>query len=165
MPTFTVYSDRVSIDAPQQMVWDILYDIRRYPEWNPFTERVITDFKPGSPVELHVNLPGRGKRLQREFITSVTAPHTLGWGMHMVHDSVLKARRLQTIEQLSPTRCCYHTEDHISGWLSPLVKWLYFNSMKNGFNSMAYALKQQAETQYREQTNNHNRQQPAGSCQ
>jgi len=145
MPSFTVYSDRVEINAPQQRVWQILYDLKRYPEWNPFTEKVVTSFKPGSPVELHVNLPGRGKRLQREFITGVKPPQSLGWGMNMLHDSILKARRWQTVEALADGRCCYHTEDHISGALSPLVKWLFYRSMRDGFNAMAYALKQRAE--------------------
>lgn len=149
MLAFTTYSDRVEIDAPQQLVWSILYDIRRYPEWNPFTERVITDFKPGSPVELHVNLPGRGKRLQQEFITHVEAPSRMGWGMNMINDHILKARRGQTVEIISPERCCYHTEDHISGLLSPIVRWLFSRSMRNGFNAMAYALKQRAEAEHR----------------
>ncbi len=145
MPAFTVYSDRVEINAPQQRVWDILMDIDRYPQWNPFTEKVVTNFKPGNPVELHVNLPRRGKRLQREFITGVHPPHKLGWGMNMLHDSLLRARRWQTVEPLAEDRCCYHTEDHLSGLLCPLVRWLYFQSMADGFNSMAYALKQRAE--------------------
>ena len=145
MSEFTVCSDRVEIDAPQQTVWNILLDIDRYPQWNPFTERVITNFEMGSPVELHVNLPRRGKRLQREFITGVHAPYKLGWGMNMLHDRLLKARRWQTIEALGPDRCCYHTEDHLCGLLSPLVRWLFSQSMEDGFNNMAYALKQRAE--------------------
>lgn len=152
MPAFTVYSDRVEINAPQQVVWDILYDLKRYPEWNPFTEKVVTTFKPNSPVELHVNLPRRGKRLQREFITRVEPPETMGWGMNMLHDSVLKARRWQTLEVINNQRCCYHTEDHISGALSPLVRWLFSQSMEQGFNNMAYALKQRAEQLYQHQS-------------
>lgn len=145
MAEFTVYSDRVEIHAPQTTVWDILLDIDRYPEWNPFTEKVVTSFELGSPVELHVNLPGRGKRLQREFITGVHPPHKLGWGMHMLHERLLRARRWQTVEALGADRCCYHTEDHLRGLLTPLVRWLYFQSMQEGFNNMAYALKQRAE--------------------
>ena len=68
--------------------------------------------------------------------------------MHMLHDRVLRARRWQTIEVLDANRCCYHTEDHLRGLLSPLVRWLYFQSMKDGFNRMAYALKQRAEQDY-----------------
>lgn len=152
MPAFTARSDYVNIDAPQQLVWDILRDIRRYPEWNPFTERVITDFKPGSPIELHVHLPGRGRSVQREFITHLEPPSVMGWGMNILHDRLLKARRLQTIEKLAPDRCCYHTEDHITGLLCPLVRLLYLKSMTAGFNAMAHALKHRAECEFQSQT-------------
>jgi len=156
MHTFIACSDRVEIDAPQQLVWNILYDVRHYPEWNPFTERVITDFKPGSAVELHVHLPRRGTRLQREFITLLKPPTQMEWSMHMISEHWLKARRLQTIDIISPERCCYHTEDHISGLLAPLVRWLFRQSMIDGFNAMAYALKQKAEADYRRITQRDN---------
>jgi len=28
----------VEIDAPKQLVWDVLTEFSAYPEWNPYTE-------------------------------------------------------------------------------------------------------------------------------
>jgi hypothetical protein len=148
MSAFTVFSDQIEILAPQQLVWDILYDIERYPEWNPFTEKVITSFAIGTPVDLYVRLPKRGQRLQREYITVVEPPLRLGWGMNMINNTVLKARRMQTIKNLSSNRCCYHTEDSFTGLLTPVIKLLFADSIRTGFNAMGYALKTRAEQQF-----------------
>ena len=31
-----VVSDKVEIDAPAQLIWDILVDLKKYNRWNPF---------------------------------------------------------------------------------------------------------------------------------
>lgn len=145
MPEHTVYSDRVEINAPIETVWQVLLDFNRYPEWNPFTWRVETDLQVGSPVKLYVHLPGRGKRLQTEFIREVTPPERLSWGMTMGADFLLRALRQQHLYPLPDGRCCYQSTDAFSGLLTPLVKALFGRSICDGFNAMAYALKQRAE--------------------
>lgn len=65
-----IRSDVVEIDAPVEGVWDILMDVDRYGEWNPFTTRVATNFEIGSPVDLHVTL-GPLKLVQPEWIEAV----------------------------------------------------------------------------------------------
>lgn len=145
MPEHTVYSDRVEIDAPIETVWQVLLDFKQYPEWNPFTYRVETDLQIGSPVDLYVRLPGRGSRLQTEYVREVSAPERLSWGMTMGADFLLRALRQQQLYRLSDSRCCYQSTDAFSGLLTPVVRLLFGNSIRNGFNAMAYALKQRAE--------------------
>ena len=56
MFAFVVESEPIVIDAPANVVWDILLDADRYEAWNPFTTRIDTDFEPGSPIHMHVVL-------------------------------------------------------------------------------------------------------------
>ncbi|MGB3620487.1 MAG: SRPBCC domain-containing protein, partial [Ketobacter sp.] len=122
MTIYTVDSDWVVINAPQRLVWNILVDFETYPQWNSFTTKVHTDLTIDSPVELHVNLPKRGKRIQHEVVRTVQPPHTLAWGGSMGANFLLTALRTQTIEKINPKQCRYRSTDVLTGALTPLVK-------------------------------------------
>lgn len=154
MPTHTVISDWVVIDAPQHRVWNVLLDFQAYPQWNSFTSDVQTELKQDSPVVLQVHLPKRGKRVQHEFIRAVQPPHTLAWGTtwgtKMGATFLLQALRTQSIEPINAAQCRYRSTDKLSGILTPLVKWIYGESIRCGFNTMAHELKQRAEALHQE---------------
>ena len=139
-----IRSDAVEIDAPVERVWDILVDVDRYGEWNPFTTRVDTDLRVGSPVDLHVTL-GPLKVVQPERMEAVERPHLLAWSTKIGNPFLLSARRDQHLEALDDTRCRYQTNDVFSGLLTPLVMLLFGRLIRRGFNDMARALKARAE--------------------
>ena len=114
-------------------------------QWNPFTYKVETDLGIGSAVNLYVKMPRRGKGLQVEYVKEVSAPHTLAWGMTMGAPFLLTALREQKLTRLSDNACTYHSTDAFTGWLTPLVMGLFAGPIRDGFNSVAYALKKRAE--------------------
>lgn len=141
---FLIRSDAVEIEAPIERVWEVLTDFGRYGEWNPFTTRVETDSEVGSPVDLYVTL-GPLKLWQRERIEVVDPPRLLVWSNRMSHSALLSARREQRLEALSATRCRYLTTDAFTGLLTPVVVLFFGWLVRNGFNTMAAALKERAE--------------------
>ena len=141
---FLIRTDAVEIGAPRERVWEVLTDFGRYGEWNPFTTRVETDTEVGSPVDLYVTL-GPLKLWQRERIEVVDPPRLLVWSNRMGHSALLSARREQRLEALSATRCRYLTTDAFTGLLTPVVVLFFGWLVRNGFNTMAAALKERAE--------------------
>jgi len=142
---YTISSDKVDINAPREIVWDILVDLKRYPEWNPFTYRVDSTLRPGDPIDLYVRMPIRGDRLQTERVKVVNRPTELSWGMKLGFEFLVTTLREQHIEKVSETSCTYRTWDAFSGLLMPLVMGLFKADVQNGFNNMTYALKARAE--------------------
>ncbi|WP_420633629.1 SRPBCC domain-containing protein [Candidatus Palauibacter sp.] len=137
-------SDAVDIDAPIERAWDILMDVERYGEWNPFTPRVATDFELGSRVDLYAMIgPVALKQVER--IESVDRPHLLAWSTKIGHRFLLSALREQRLEALGETRCRYLTTDAFAGLLAPLVMLLFGNLVRRGFNDVARGLKAHAE--------------------
>ena len=49
-------SASITIDAPLQLVWEVMLDTASYAEWNPFVERAETasPAAAGNPIVLHV---------------------------------------------------------------------------------------------------------------
>ena len=51
-PNAVTRSETVEINAPSKIVWDILTDLPRYNEWNPFCIRAVSSLKMGEPIEM-----------------------------------------------------------------------------------------------------------------
>lgn len=139
-----VSSEPIDIDAPAEAVWDILADVDRYGEWNPFSFRVETTLEVGSRVDLHVNM-GPFKIKQAELIQAVEPPSLLAWGLTMGSRLLLFTSRDQRLQVLSETRCRYSTTDAFSGLLAPVITLLFGRIIRRGFNDVARALKARAE--------------------
>ena len=83
-----VYSDEVTIEAPVELVWDILLDFAHYGEWNTFCPSARVDsLELGSSVDMMVNLGGNLSR-QVEYLCRVepqVCESTLALGQKVFH--------------------------------------------------------------------------------
>lgn len=136
----------VDIDAPIEHVWQILVDLDRYGEWNPFTPKVETTLRIGDPIHLQVRLVGERLTQRVEWITR-NEPYTLGWEMKLGARFLLYAERVQVLTVLDEARTHYMTEDRFSGWLRSLVVGLFGKAMERGFRDCGLGLKKAAESQ------------------
>jgi hypothetical protein len=134
----------VEIDAPIERVWEILTDLDRYGDWNPFTPKVETTLRIGAPVHLYVRLVGQRLMHRVEYVTR-NEPHTLGWEMKMGARFLLYAERVQVLTAIEDRRTHYMTEDRFTGALRPVVLGLFGRAMERGFRDCAHGLKQAAE--------------------
>ncbi len=141
-----IASATVEIDAPASLVWDVMIDYPRYPEWNPYTIAVETTLRVGEPIDLTLPNPDGtdGTILNREFIRVVDPPHHLRYDTGEEYEGLLGARD-QWITELGPDRCSYHTTDELSGELADLVMELNGTWIQEGFDAVAQALKVRAE--------------------
>ena len=142
---FVVETRPLTIDAPAETVWDILTDAPRYGEWNPFTTRIATDFKTGSPVHAHVLL-GRLPVNVTEHTDVAEPPTRLTWSSVYGSRSLLTASKTQIVNSLGPDRCTYHTTDVMAGLLAPIVRALFAREILRGFEETADAPRGRAET-------------------
>lgn len=149
MFSHVIRSDTVEIEAPIELVWDVLTDVARYREWNPFTTCGDSGLKVGLPVHLDVKL-GLYRRKQTEWVRDLEPPNLLSWGMHMGAPFLLDSLREQRLTALSETRCTYHSTDALEGWLTPLAVISFGAIVRRGFNDVGNALKQRAEARYAE---------------
>ena len=134
------------IEAPVERVWAVLVDVERYPEWNPFTVSVQTDFALGSPVDMRVDLFGRGRTLhQVEYVTSYVEGRRVSWGVNVGPGWFITADRWQELTDLGDGRTRYETVDEFTGVGVGFMLLLMRRHMARGFQDVALALKARCE--------------------
>ena len=146
-PDAVTESVTVDIDAPARIVWDILCDMQRYNEWNPFCVKAVSELKMGAAVDMRLmNYAAPGSIVPNcEYICALDKERMISW--EMVHTDAwpYPARRDQVITPTGPNSCRYYSTDaflgnngiHVFNFAGPWVK--------RAFDDSAHALKARAE--------------------
>ena len=143
----SIDSKPVEIDAPIEVAWDLLVDLDRYHEWNPFARTYAkTDVRVGAPIHFAVKLD-RYNRKQTERIAIVEPPTRLAWTTNVAF-GLVKALRVQRLERRSDTSCTYFNTDTLEGPLAPVARLLFGGAMHRGFAAVGRALQETAEERY-----------------
>jgi hypothetical protein len=147
------------IEAPIELVWEVVLDTERYPEWNPFVVRIDRprhrQIEVGDPVVLHVRWHTGGRTTSAERVTQMEGPEQHG-GRRAVLEyqyrgafsgpGLVRGRRRQELARLADDATSYSTFEHLRGalaWAAPITK------VRDGFERHAAALKARAEALYR----------------
>jgi hypothetical protein len=147
----------VEIAAPIELVWQVMLDLPRYPDWNPFVVGIADADKPvvvGRPLLLDVCWVGGGSVKSTEVVTVIEPPAPSGTGRtaRLCYEFggllpalyLVRATRTQRLEELAPGRARYATWEDMGPAL--LNGFVPYGKMKAGFEVHAQALKRRAES-------------------
>lgn len=144
----SVSSEEITINAPAEVVWDVILDFDNYGLWNPFCPSMKGEAVLGSPLEMQVDL-GNGLQSQVEYVTKIEPPHIIVWSMENKPGDPIHANRVQRIEAIDDSSCRYWSVDEFSGeFVAPMIEQLG-EQVEKGFNSCAAGLKERAEAIYK----------------
>ena len=146
-PDAVVRSERVEIDAPAALIWEILTDLPRYGEWNPFCIAAESTLEMGAPV--HMTLKSYTEPDATfpncEYVCAFEPEKLLSWQLPYDDAWPYPARRDQIIEALGPDRCAYHSTDAFLGDTGIHVMRFCGPWVKRAFDDTAQALRAFAE--------------------
>jgi len=146
-PEMVARSVTVEIEAPAAIVWDVLTDLPRYGEWNPFCIKAVSTLEMGAPVEMTLrNLWDDEVAVMTEYVCAFEPERLLSWEMYWTEAWPYAGRRDQIIAPLGPDRCSYRTTDAFLGENAIHIMRFAKGWIEAGFNATAHALKQRAET-------------------
>jgi hypothetical protein len=137
----------LDIEAPADVVWEVISDFSRYGEWNPFVVSCRTSLVPGEPIDMQVKVFEAFAQSQREWIFDNRPGVGFSYGLK---GSALASRRSHEIQPVSADRSRYVSHFELTGWLAPIVKALMSRNLERGFAGMSNGIKRQAEKLYRE---------------
>lgn len=145
----TIVRSVTPIAAPAELVWDILVDFPRYPEWNTFTSRVSTSLALGSPVDMRVHLFPPLAQPQREFVVEHDpSRRRVAWGTTFGSPETGRALRTQEVVRVDAFGSRYITEDAIGGRMRRAIISGFGGAMQRGFDRVGAGLKARAEEEY-----------------
>lgn len=147
---------RVEIEAPLDVVWSVVLDVDRYPEWNPFVVRAECASPPavGDPIRLHVRWANGRSATSPERISAVEPPEVAADGVRRaalayVYEGLparlglVRGTRWQRLSQTDGGPTTYDTVEEFAG---PLVPLAGPGRVAEGFARHAAALKVRAES-------------------
>lgn len=149
-PDAVTESITVDIDAPARIVWDILCDMPRYNEWNPFCVRAVSDLTMGAAVDMTLmNYAVPGSMVPNcEYICALEPEKIISWEMKYTEAWPYPARRDQVITATGPNSCRYYSTDAFLGETGIHVHRFAGPWVKRAFDDSAIALKARAEAMY-----------------
>ncbi|AMO55943.1 SRPBCC domain-containing protein [Endozoicomonas montiporae] len=143
----SVSSETVTINAPVEVVWDILVNFSDYHKWNRFCPKAEATLEIGSPIVMMVEL-GFGLQEQIEYITRIEPNELIAWAMANNAGDPIHAVRTQQLTRLDDNRCLYQSVDDFRGSDPETMKKmldLMGKPVEDGFNLCASGLKEYAE--------------------
>lgn len=139
-----VIDQTIEINASAETVWQVLTDLPRYGEWNPFCLECRSTLKPGETIVMTVQLTSKPQQVV-EFINEHVPGRRFAYNMKPVALGALASLRSHDVEALGPARARYRSYFKLSGWMMPLVKALFGQKLVHGFGAMTKAVGQRAE--------------------
>lgn len=133
------------VAAPAETVWDVVTDLDRYPEWNPFVVACRSTLAPGAPIVMRVRVLPFVAQPQRETIFEHVPGRRLSYGLAPLPLGMLASSRSHEVTPLGPERARYASHFELRGWLAPLVQGLLGRRLAAGFTAMSGALAARAE--------------------
>jgi hypothetical protein len=155
------------IEAPIDLVWQILYEFDKYGEWNPLTRsQILVESNGRTPLEDQTPRPGahllmtahvpatmddsRLKFMQRtqplEIIHRCShEDYTLEWE-NLSSAPLLHATRRQTLTVGEDGKTVYVSKEKFTGLGAYAIKWVIRKDLQYSFDVMATALKERAES-------------------
>lgn len=136
---------QIIINAPIALVWNILMDVERYPEWNPSIAKVWGTLREDGIIyihhaHLHLILPVRIERL---------SPRSqLVWRGLAAFSAVVQGEHYFRLVELDNGQTELQHGENFSGWLSQVLPRSFFSKLRSNYAYHNQKLKIIAEQQY-----------------
>ena len=135
---------RIGIQAPAEVIWEVLSDLPRWHEWCELYPKAAGEIRIGSVLDLTLALPGRPPEEIHPVVLEWVPNEQLHWRLTML-GGLVKTTRFFEIEALSAEGCIVSNGELIAGLLGPRIGKRMAGTIYRSFIAMNEALKARAE--------------------
>ncbi|HEX9488886.1 MAG TPA: SRPBCC domain-containing protein [Stellaceae bacterium] len=134
---------RVEIAAPAALVWGVLTDFPRFPEWNPFITRIEGAPEPGARLRVEIKPPGKSAMTFRPTVVVARPEKELRWLGQLLLPGIFDGEHAFELESRGDG-CSFRQLERFAGLLVPFFGGV-LTATQRGFEAMNTALKKRAE--------------------
>ncbi len=134
----------IEIQASPEKVWQVLTDLAKYPEWNPFIHHAIGTAKVGEKVDITFRSGSKDMTLHCS-VVKAEPNQELCWKYHVILPSLWRGEHSFTIEPMGTNRVRFIDKEIFNGLLIPLQAKDIDTNTRRDFEKMDKALKARAE--------------------
>jgi len=135
---------RIGIQAPDEIVWEILSDIPGWADWNPIYPRAQGEIRIGNRWTLDLALPGQPVRTIHPVILDWAPYDHIHWRLDILRGWARTVRFLE-IEKMGPENVIFSNGEIFDGLLGGLAVRRLGRPILDGFEAMNEVLKQRSE--------------------
>jgi hypothetical protein len=135
----------IDVDATPEVVWQMLTDLDRYPDWNPFITSAIGTPEIGETLVNRMEPPDGKAMSFKPRVTVVEDGKTFEWLGQLGFSGVFDGRHRFDIEA-SPTGTKVTQSESFDGILVRFMRKSLDTQTKSGFEALNVALKARAES-------------------
>ena len=139
---------RVGVQAPAEVIWELVYDIERWADWNPTYAWKAGRIGLGEVLTLDLKLPGQPDQEIHPKVLEWAPPSQLHWQLTML-GGMIKTLRYIEIDPLAEEACVVDNGELFSGLMGPSLGKRMSGPVRRGFQAMNEALKARAEAEWR----------------
>jgi len=136
--------DRIGVQAPAEVIWEIVHDLPRWAEWNPTYTEAAGQIRIGETLTLTLALPGQPPQQIQPRVLEWVPNEQLHWRLTML-GGLIKTLRYVEIQALGPANCIVDNGELFSGLMGPSLGRRMRGPVRRGFLAMNEALKERAE--------------------
>jgi hypothetical protein len=139
---------RIGVAAPAEVIWEVVSDLGRWPEWNPIYSNVEGRLQIGAPISMDIDPPGL-KRMHVDAVIVDWVPEAqILWSTKL--PGFVRSLRYIEIDKLSETGCILANGEIFEGFGVRFMSGKYRSAAFRSFEAMGEALKARAEAVWRE---------------
>lgn len=138
------FENRAGIAAPAAIVWEVLYDVENWAQWNPLYPEVQGSVRIGETLTLKQILPGGEEEVLRPRITEWVPQSHIYWHMAWL-GGLVRAQRYFEIEAVSETGSIFANGEVFRGPLGPYVGNRLQRRLRAGYKLMGDAMRDRAQ--------------------
>jgi hypothetical protein len=134
---------RLGVAAPAPVVWQVVSDLERWPDWNPLYLKAEGALRIGTQLTLTQALEGRPTVLIQPTIVDWVPDAQILWRLSQNRGFIQRLRYIE-IDKLTDEACIFSNGEDWSGLLTPLIPADLKKALRAGFTAFGEAVRDQS---------------------
>jgi hypothetical protein len=144
---------RIGVQAPAEIVWEVVSDFQSWHEWNPLYRKAEGQLKIGTAMTLEQHLPGQPATVIAPIVQDWVPYEQLHWRSKRVGGFVTAIRYLE-IEDMGAGSSTFSNGELFIGMLLRLISRDERRKLRAAFTEMGEAVRDRAEAIWTERQKN-----------